>query len=38
MDLGVAGTGADEPANLKEEDLNRPRAFHPKRFLQNNGV
>jgi hypothetical protein len=34
VDSGVAGTGADEPAKLKEEDLNRPRIFHRKRFLQ----
>ena len=27
MDSGVAGTGADEPAKLKEEDLNRHRFF-----------
>ena len=34
MDSGVAGTGADKSAKLKEEDLNRPRNFHRKRFLQ----
>lgn len=27
MDSGVAGTRADEPAKLKEGDLNRPRYF-----------
>ena len=30
VDSGVAGTGADEPTKLKEEDLNRPRNFHRK--------
>ena len=34
MDSGVAGTRADEPTKLKEEDLNRPRNFHRKRSLQ----
>ena len=38
MDSGVAGTGADEPAKLKEGDLNRPKYFHRKRFLENNCV
>ena len=38
MDSGVAGIGADEPAKLKEGDLNRPRYFHHKRFLKNNCV
>ena len=38
VDSGVADTGADEPAKLKEEDLNRPTNFHRKRFLQNNCV
>ena len=38
VDSGVAGTGADEPAKLKEGDLNRPRYFHRKRFLENNYV
>ena len=36
MDSGVAGTRADEPAKLKEGDLNRPRYFQHKRFLENN--
>ena len=34
MNLGVAGTGIDEPVKLKEEDLNRPTNFHRKWFLQ----
>ena len=34
MDSGVASTGIDEPAKLKEGDLNRPRYFHRKRFLE----
>ena len=38
VDSGVAGTRADEPAKLKEGDLNRPRYFHRKRFLENNYV
>ena len=38
VDSGVADTGVDEPVKLKEEDLNRPRIFHRKRFLQNNCV
>ena len=38
VDSGVAGTGADEPAKLKQGDLNRPTYFHRKRFLENNCV
>ena len=38
VDSGVAGTGADDPAKLNEGDLNRPRYFHRKRFLENNCV
>ena len=38
MDSGVAGTGEDELVKLKEGDLNRPRYFHHKRFLENNYV
>ena len=38
VDSGVADTGADETTKLKEEDLNRPRYFHRKRFLENNCV
>ena len=38
VDSGVADTRADEPAKLMEEDLNIPRNFHRKRFLQNNRV
>ena len=38
MDSGVAGIGVDGPAKLKEGDLNRPRYFHHKRFLENNCV
>ena len=38
MDSGVAGTRVDEPAKLKEGDLNIPRYFHRKRFLENNFV
>ena len=38
VDSEVAGTRADEPAKLKEGDLNRPRYFHRKRFLENNFV
>ena len=38
VDSGVASTRADEPAKLKEGDLNRPRYFHRKRFLENNCV
>ena len=37
VDSGVAGTRADELAKL-EGDLNRPRYFHRKRFLENNCV
>ena len=38
VDSGVFGTRADEPAKLKEGDLNRPRYFHRKRFLESNCV
>ena len=34
VDSGVAGTKADEPTKLEEEDLNRTTNFHHKRFLQ----